>query len=70
MSGDAALIAIPADIDELLSEQLADALEWRFRLREVLRQAFAEGFVIMGFRHAAAGANPAYILERLPEAKD
>ena len=70
MSGDAALIAIPADIDALLTEQLADALEWRFRLREVLRQAFAEGFVIMGFRHAAAGANPAYILERLPEAKD
>jgi predicted GNAT superfamily acetyltransferase len=70
MSGDAALVAIPADIDALLVENFEDALAWRFRLRDVLRQAFAEGFAITGFRPAADDAIPAYILERLRETKD
>ena len=70
MSENMALVAIPADIDALLTERFESALEWRFRLRDVLQQAFAEGFVITGFRPAAADADPAYILERLREAKD
>ena len=69
MSPDAAVVAIPADIDTLLSANPADAIAWRFRLRNTLIQAFSEGFAITGFQ-PAAGAHPAYLLERLGERKD
>jgi predicted GNAT superfamily acetyltransferase len=64
MSADTALVAIPADIDALLSAQPDQALAWRLRIRESLRQAFREGFAITGFRPALGDANPAYLLER------
>jgi predicted GNAT superfamily acetyltransferase len=64
MSADTALVAIPADIDALLSTQPDQALAWRLRIRETLCQAFREGFAITGFRPARRDADPAYLLER------
>ena len=69
MSHDAAAVTIPADIDALLAADPADAIAWRFRLRETLIQAFSEGFVITGFR-SAIDAQPAYLLERVERRKD
>jgi predicted GNAT superfamily acetyltransferase len=69
MSNDTAVVAIPADIDALLVSDPADAIAWRFRLRDTLIRAFSEGFAITGFRPAADG-HPAYLLERLGERKD
>jgi predicted GNAT superfamily acetyltransferase len=69
MSQDAAVVTIPADIDALLAADPADAIAWRFRLRNSLIQAFSEGFAITGFQPAADG-QPAYLLERLDERKD
>jgi predicted GNAT superfamily acetyltransferase len=66
MADHAALITIPADIDALLATAPASALAWRLRLRDALRQAFAEGFAITGFLTAAASGDPAYVLERAP----
>jgi predicted GNAT superfamily acetyltransferase len=64
MSEDTALVAIPADIDALLTAQPDQALAWRLRVRETLCQAFGEGFAIKGFRPALGDADPAYLLER------
>ena len=64
MSADAALVAIPADIDALLAARPDQALAWRLRIRETLCQAFAAGFAITGFRPALGDADPAYLLER------
>jgi predicted GNAT superfamily acetyltransferase len=64
MHEDAALVAIPADIDALLAARPDEALAWRLRLRDTLCQAFAAGFAITGFRPASADGNPAYLLER------
>ena len=64
MTDDAALIAVPADIDTLLATRPDEALAWRLRLRETLCQAFTAGFVITGFRPAVGDAAPAYLLER------
>ncbi len=69
MSHDAAVVTIPADIDALLATDPADAIAWRFQLRNSLIQAFSEGFAITGFRPATDG-QPAYLLERLEERKD
>jgi predicted GNAT superfamily acetyltransferase len=69
MSHDAAVVAIPADIDTLLATNPADAMAWRFRLRDTLIKAFSEGFTITGFQ-PAADAHPAYLLERPGERKD
>jgi predicted GNAT superfamily acetyltransferase len=70
MSEDAALVAIPADIDALLTTRPDEALAWRLELRETLCQAFAAGFAITGFRPAAGDADPAYLLERRQAAND
>jgi predicted GNAT superfamily acetyltransferase len=70
MSEDAALVAIPADVDALLATRPEEALAWRLRLRETLCQAFAAGFAITGFQPAAGAADPAYLLERRPAAND
>ncbi|MBW3631562.1 MAG: GNAT family N-acetyltransferase [Chloroflexi bacterium] len=69
MSHDADVVTIPADIDALLTADPAEAIAWRFRLRETLIQAFSEGFVITGFR-PAVDAQPAYLLERVGRRKD
>jgi predicted GNAT superfamily acetyltransferase len=70
MREDAALVAIPADIDALLVARPEEALAWRLRLRETLCQAFAAGFAITGFRPAVGDADPTYLLERRQAAKD
>lgn len=44
-----ARLAIPSDIDQLLSRDPADALSWRMRVREALEDAFAAGYAITGF---------------------
>ncbi|MGH2614961.1 MAG: GNAT family N-acetyltransferase [Thermomicrobiales bacterium] len=64
MRRNAALVAIPTDIDGLLAAHPADALAWRLLLREILVQAFAEGFAITGFRPSTSRSSPAYVLER------
>lgn len=70
MSEDVAVVALPADIDAILVADPADALAWRLQMRETLRQAFAAGFVITGFRPAVGDAYPAYLLQRRCDAKD
>jgi predicted GNAT superfamily acetyltransferase len=70
MSEDAALVAIPADIDALLATSPDEALARRLQLRETLCQAFAAGFAITGFWPAAGDADPAYLLERRHVADD
>jgi predicted GNAT superfamily acetyltransferase len=64
MSENTALVAIPSDIDALLAAKPDQALAWRLRIRQSLCAAFAAGFVITGFRPAAGGADPAYLLEQ------
>jgi predicted GNAT superfamily acetyltransferase len=64
MDGQVALVAMPADVDVLLHDQPDVALDWRLRLREALRRAFAEGFTITGFLPTSEGRDPAYVLER------
>ena len=70
MSEDAALVAIPTDIDALLVTRPDEALAWRLRLRDSLCQAFAAGFAITGFRPAVGDADPAYLLERRRASND
>jgi predicted GNAT superfamily acetyltransferase len=70
ISEDAALVAIPADIDALLTTRPDEALAWRLELRETLCQAFAAGFTITGFRPAGGDGDPAYLLERRQTAND
>jgi chorismate synthase len=60
----AVLIAMPDDVDALLAIDPDAVLAWRLRMRDVLLQAFAEGFAITGFVPATDGADPAYLLER------
>ena len=59
-----ARVDIPADIDALLADDLAGALDWRMRVREALISAFGEGFVITGFQSAEPDQPPALVLER------
>jgi predicted GNAT superfamily acetyltransferase len=70
MTANAAFVAIPADIDALLAARPDHALAWRLRIRETLRQAFAAGFAITGFRPALNDEDPAYLLERRRAAND
>jgi predicted GNAT superfamily acetyltransferase len=67
--GERASVALSPDIDALLAEDPASALDWRMTLRASLPQAFAEGFTITGFLSAAASGGPAYILTREREAR-
>jgi predicted GNAT superfamily acetyltransferase len=63
--GFAATIEIPADIDTLLANDPATALDWRVRLRDTLPQAFADGYVITDFMPPATeGGNPSLLLTR------
>jgi chorismate synthase len=61
---DTVLIAMPDDVDALLTTDPDAVLAWRLRMRDALPQAFAEGFAITGFVPATHGADPAYLLER------
>lgn len=64
-TGPAATIEIPADIDTLLANDSAAARDWRMRLRDALRQAFADGYAITDFvPPAMEGGNPALLLIR------
>ena len=55
---------IPSDIDALIAADFAAALAWRHKVREQLCQAFAEGFVVVGFEAGAASGEPRLTLER------
>ena len=64
-TGAAATVEIPADIDALLANDSAAAREWRMRLRNVLPQAFADGYAITGFIPSAVeGGNPSLLVSR------
>lgn len=61
----AATLEIPANIDTLLANDPAAARDWRMRLRDVLPQAFADGFAITDFiPPAVEGGNPSLFLSR------
>jgi predicted GNAT superfamily acetyltransferase len=57
-------IAIPDNIDAMLSASPEEARFWRMRLRTALTTAFSEGFTIVGFRPASGQELPALVLER------
>ena len=60
-------ITIPNDIDALVRDDPAAASGWRFRVRDELEAAIADGWTLTHFdgAHGAAGV-PALILERIP----
>jgi predicted GNAT superfamily acetyltransferase len=45
---EAILVELPADIEDLRKTNLAEAREWRARVREVLEPALAEGYRVTG----------------------
>jgi predicted GNAT superfamily acetyltransferase len=45
---EAILVELPADIESLRKTNLADALDWRARVREVLEPAIADGYRVTG----------------------
>jgi predicted GNAT superfamily acetyltransferase len=45
---EAILVELPADIESLRKTNLAEALEWRARVREVLEPAIADGYRVTG----------------------
>jgi predicted GNAT superfamily acetyltransferase len=45
---EAILVELPADIEALRKTDLAEALEWRERVREVLEPAIADGYRVTG----------------------
>ena len=49
LPSDSLTIAIPRDLDALLSEDLEGAIKERIRVREALTEAFAQGYGISGF---------------------
>jgi predicted GNAT superfamily acetyltransferase len=57
-----ARIAIPADIDALLTSDAAQARDWRFRLRDRLEDAFARGYAITGFAGQRGDEVGSYVL--------
>jgi predicted GNAT superfamily acetyltransferase len=60
-------ITIPADIDTIVRHDPAQASVWRFRVREEIEAAFADGWILTHFE-ATHGPDrtPALILERVP----
>jgi predicted GNAT superfamily acetyltransferase len=60
-------VEVPANILVLKARGPARAaLEWQLALRSALRDAFAQGFVVVGFSRADA-ERPRYLLERVPD---
>lgn len=70
IEGDARTIAIPNDIDAVLSASREDALGWRMRVRDETEALFSEGWQIDGFVPAGtAGNDPALVLHRKASAR-
>ena len=66
-SPDTRLVAIPDDIDAVLSRSKADALAWRMRVRGELEPLLATGWVITNFASAeATGSDAALVLTQPP----
>jgi predicted GNAT superfamily acetyltransferase len=59
-----ARIAIPSDIDTLLATDPAAARVWRFRVREHMERAFAEGLSITGYAGSRDREVGYYLLTR------
>lgn len=59
----AAIVAIPLDLDALVSQQSARAREWQASVRAQLQDCFERGLAITGFEMAEAEAR--YILDPL-----
>lgn len=58
-----AIVAIPPDLDLLVSGKSARAREWQASVRAQLQECFERGLVITGFETAEAEAR--YVLDRL-----
>ena len=58
----AILVELPEDIENLRKTNLAEALEWRARVREVLEPALAEGYRVTGILNRQS-----LVLEQTPE---
>jgi predicted GNAT superfamily acetyltransferase len=50
----AILVELPEDIESLRKTNLAEAREWRARVREVLEPALAEGYRVTGILNRQA----------------
>lgn len=62
---DARTVAIPDDIDIVLSASREEALRWRLRVRDEIETLFADGWQIDGFAPAGTlGTEPALVLHR------
>jgi predicted GNAT superfamily acetyltransferase len=57
-------LPIPSDIDTLLARDPRAALDWRYRLRFALENAFADGYAITGFAGTRKASVGYYLLER------
>jgi predicted GNAT superfamily acetyltransferase len=69
-SPDTRLVAIPDDIDAVLSRSKVDALAWRMRVRGELEPLLATGWVITNFASAEArGRDAALVLTQPPRDK-
>lgn len=58
----AILVELPEDVESLRKSNLAEALEWRARVREVLEPALAEGYRVTGIFNRQS-----LVLEQTPE---
>ena len=59
-----ALVPVPIDVDRLLGDDPDAVLRWRMALRAVLQEAFAQGYVILGFVADRERGEAAYVIER------
>jgi predicted GNAT superfamily acetyltransferase len=59
---EAILVELPADIETLRKTNLAEALDWRARVREVLEPAIADGYQVTGVLNRQS-----LVLEKSPE---
>jgi hypothetical protein len=59
-----AYVSIPDDIDSLVAADLDAARFWRYKVREQLLSAFAEGFVVGGFLAGVGSTAPRLTLHR------
>lgn len=64
MGGGRCQVSIPADIDAMLRDDPDNAVAWRMRVRGALIAAFAEGYVVDGFRAGSKERPPALLLSR------
>ena len=57
----ARIIEIPAEIDRLIRENIAEARAWQVRVRELFEQCFAAKLMVTGFAHGEKSAQ--YLLD-------